>query len=78
MANQPKIDPCGYVRDTYNVPARIGMHVEIGGRKGVIKGGSNYIKVLMQGDKQPCNYHPTDGVSYFNDDGSLACKASVV
>lgn len=64
-------DPCQYIRDTYGVPARVGMHVTYEGRPGVIKGGSNYASVLLAGEKRPDNYHPTDLI-YLNDDGSQA------
>jgi hypothetical protein len=71
--NRPKIDPCEYVRTTYGVPARIGMHVEYDHKPGVIKGGSNYVSVLLAGIKQPVNIHPTDpDLVYRNDDGSVA------
>lgn len=63
MAKQPKIDPCEYVRDTYGVPARVGMHVTLDKKPGVIKGGSNYVSVLLAGDKKPVNVHPTARLS---------------
>jgi len=65
-------DSCEYVRKMYGVPARVGMQVKIGGKKGIIKRGSNYISVLMEGEKSLKNYHPTAGVTYFNEDGTVA------
>ena len=71
--NRPKIDPCDYVRTSYGVPARLGMHVTYEKAPGVIKGGSNYVSVLLAGQKSPVNIHPTDpGLIYLNDDGSQA------
>jgi len=71
--NQPKPDPCEYVRHTYSVPARVGMHVTFNRAPGVIKGGSNYVSVLLAGRKTPVNIHPTDpDLIYLNDDGSRA------
>ncbi len=72
----PKIDPCEYVRTTYRVPARVGMHVTYEKAPGIIKGGSNYVSVLLAGHKSPVNIHPTDqGLIYLNDDGSQAWPA---
>jgi hypothetical protein len=48
------------------------MQVEIGGKKGIIKRGSNYISVQLQGEKALKNYHPTAGVTYLNEDGTVA------
>jgi hypothetical protein len=71
--NRPKIDPCEYVRDTYRVPARVGMHITYKGAPGVIKGGSNYVSILFAGRKGCENVHPTDpDLIYLNDDGSVA------
>jgi len=60
-----------WVRKTYRVPAKRGMYVEIYGRHGVmvyegrISSFSNYIHV----DGMP--FHPTDGVVYYNEYGSV-------
>ena len=71
--NRPKVDPCEYARDTYHVPARVGMHVTYDKAPGVIKGGSNYVSVLLAGRKTSVNIHPTDpDLIYLNDDGSVA------
>lgn len=76
MANH-KPDPCEYVRNTYGVPARVGMHVTYDKAPGVIKGGSNYVSVLLAGQKHPVNIHPTDpDLIYLNDDGSQAYPQS--
>lgn len=72
-----KFDPCSYARDTYGVPARVGMHVTYNSRPGVITGGSQYVDVRLAGRKHSVSIHPTDpGLIYRNDDGSQAWPAA--
>ncbi len=54
---------CEYVRDYYDVPARVNMRVEYRGQGGIIwKDGGNYVCVCMDSDKPGAtvNIHPTD------------------
>lgn len=68
-----KPDSCAWIRDSYGVPAREGMHVTWQKKPGVIKRGTNYVSVLFAGQKNPVNLHPTDAdLIYLNDDGSQA------
>lgn len=62
-------DPLEYIREYYSVPANKGQRVEVelkGERKqGKIVGAHNaYIKVMIDGEKTPRIYHPTDAVEY--------------
>jgi len=58
----------------------IGMQVEhaYGTKKkqGVIKGGnsSGNIDVLFDGEKRPCNCHPTWAMKYFDNDGNVIAE----
>lgn len=71
-----KLDPCEYVRKYYGVPARIGMHVTLSARPGVIKGATHHVRILLAGDKSPVFVHPTDpALIYINNDGSQAWPA---
>ena len=50
-----------YVRDCYQVPAKRGMSVSINGvGHGRITGACHHLHVLIDGEKRPRRYHPTD------------------
>ncbi len=57
-----------YIRRTYNVPAYIGMRVEIEGKPGVLVAGrsdAHYLHVLFdEGYVRPQPCHPTDNVRF--------------
>lgn len=68
-----------YIRDHYGVPAKRGRKVEVyycyGGRwrivaKGVIASASHLIHVRC-GTSGGIPFHPTQGVVYLDDDGSV-------
>lgn len=65
---------CEYVRNYYGVPACIGRRVIAYGKPGIIaedRGG--YIGILLDSDKpgQVNNYHPTDGIEYLDEIGTI-------
>lgn len=48
-----------YIRDYYGIAIEKGMHVvDKAGRRGVIKGASNYVEVQREMEKFTTNYHP--------------------
>jgi hypothetical protein len=48
-----------YIRQTYGIAIQKGMHVEDSkGRRGVISGASNHVKVKIEGQKGFDYYHP--------------------
>jgi hypothetical protein len=54
-------------RKNYNVPAKKGMHVMIGKKRGIITGASGpHIKVKIEGESISKPYHPTD-ITYYED-----------
>ena len=64
----PPEDPLEYHRDTYGVPAYVGVRVAMEGKPGVITGSSGpHILVLFDGDKTPVPCHPTWEMTYHED-----------
>jgi hypothetical protein len=62
-------DPCAYVRNTYGVPARIGgrvrfVNTDTSVKYGTIKGATNHLSVLFDGEKRAQLLHPTWHVAY--------------
>lgn len=60
-----------YIRQTYNVPAKIGGRVEYTGREspilGTIKGASGgHLSILLDGDRCAKNFHPTWELRYLD------------
>lgn len=56
-----KYDPLQYVRDTYGVPAYVGVPIEYEGKAGVITGASGpHVKARLDGEKHARPYHPID------------------
>lgn len=56
-------DPCAYIRQMYNVPARVGMRVIVNGRSGVIIDATHHLIVdFGQGELGSC--HPTWRIEY--------------
>lgn len=56
-----------YVRETYGVPAKIGMRVTVYGKPAIIAADrGNYIGIRFDGEKQIKNAHPVDGVVYLD------------
>lgn len=50
-----------WVRDRYDAPVYLDGRVAVGGREGVIWGGSDGgVLVCFDGDRHPVPYHPTD------------------
>lgn len=48
-----------YIKDYYGIAIKKGMHVEDSkGRRGVISGASNHVKVKIEGQKGFSYYHP--------------------
>jgi hypothetical protein len=62
-----------YIHTSRGMPwVKVGMHVEVGGKRGVIKGGmGGNLAVVFAGQKHTSNCHPADDIKYFSDDGSL-------
>jgi hypothetical protein len=66
-----KQDCYEYVRTTYGVPAFVGGRVRIGDKAGVLVRAStdlHYLHVRFDGVKFSVNAHPTDGVTYLQED----------
>lgn len=58
---------CEYVRKHYNVPAKVGMRVNVYGKPGIIAADrGHYIGVNFDSSKPGVimNAHPVDGVEY--------------
>ncbi len=53
-------DKLGYARKSYGVPAKMGGKITYRGQKGVITGGSHYVKIRLEGENQSRNIHPQD------------------
>lgn len=61
----PPEDPLEYHRDTYGVPARVGVRVTMKGKPGAITGASGpHLLVLFDGDDTPAPCHPTWEMTY--------------
>lgn len=57
-----------YIRNFYNVPAKIGTRVKYEGKLGTIKGTKNaYLKILLDGEKKTKCYHPTYNIEYITE-----------
>lgn len=59
-------DEFSYVRERYGVNPERGMRVRVydGAVGTIIEGAGNYIRVLLDGDERPGNYHPTWKIEY--------------
>jgi hypothetical protein len=58
-----------YIRDTYNVPAKLGGRVIYSGNgravEGVITGTyGGWLRIRLDGDKFACKFHPTWKIKY--------------
>lgn len=54
-----------YIRRTYGVPAKRGMRVVIDGKPGrIVSSMGGYLRVRLDGELRPSNYHPTWRVEY--------------
>ncbi|MDV8022318.1 hypothetical protein [Rhodococcus sp. IEGM 1330] len=68
-------DALAYVRETYDVPARLGQRISFDGmfppREGTIVGGrAAHLKVIFDGEAGVCYLHPTWKVEYLATDGA--------
>lgn len=55
----------GYIRKTYDVPAKRGMRVIANGRPGVITSSRGpHLMIRLDGHKNPLPYHPTENIKY--------------
>lgn len=63
--NNSEID---YIRNRYNVPAKIGGKVEYKSRPGIIVGADNgYLRIRLDGETEIKFYHPTWEIEYCQD-----------
>ena len=65
--DMPSADENGlaYIRAFYGVPARVGMHVTIDGKRGMIAGADGgHLRVLLDADASTVYAHPTWNVVY--------------
>jgi hypothetical protein len=54
-----------YIRETYRVPAKVGMHVIANGQKGVIVGARRqYLLIRIDGRTDILSFHPTWEMKY--------------
>ena len=54
-----------YIRNHYNVPAKIGIRVVAQGREGTIVGARNaYLRIKIDGEKNVLSFHPTWEMEY--------------
>lgn len=57
-----------YIRERYNVPAKIDGRVEYKARPGTIVGAKNgYLKIRLDGETEIKSYHPTWEIEYYQD-----------
>lgn len=62
-----------YIRNTYKVPAYLGMLVEYTGgmekkRGRIVSAKDAHLIILLDGEKNPGYYHPTWCLTYFPED----------
>ena len=54
-----------YIRDTYKVPAKVGMRVIANGQEGVIAGARRqYLLIRIDGKTDVLSFHPTWEMKY--------------
>lgn len=54
-----------YIRNYYGIAITKGMHVtDAQGRRGVIVGASNHVKVKMEGEKNVTSYYHPEALAY--------------
>ena len=60
-----------YIKTYYNLPfIKKNMDVEFEGKKGKITGArGQYLKIMLEGQKQAGYYHPTYNLKYFDQNG---------
>ena len=62
------------IREYRHVPAKRGMRIfhSHNGRYGTILGSrGGYLRIRLDGDKHPGNYHPTWELDYMDDEGKV-------
>jgi hypothetical protein len=68
MSRRPPYTDCYlYVRETYGVPAYVGVRVRVGDQRGVLvaaRHSQHYIHVHFDGERFSVPCHPRDGVEY--------------
>ena len=69
-----------HIRDTYNVPAKVGGRVVYSGNGkdigGVITGADGkYLRIRLDGDKISCRFHPTWKLTYLEEPQEAPCPA---
>lgn len=62
-----EVDNLEWHRESYNIPAKKGLHVTVDGIRGIITGASGpHIKVHLEGDKYDRPFHPRD-ITFYKD-----------
>jgi hypothetical protein len=73
-----------YIRDTYNVPAKRGMYIQVYKYVGLSPDGFGRVWEMIEAGRitsskggyiraNKRSYHPTDGVIYFSEEDKVLC-----